>query len=139
MSCTIEELKAELTSPRFGGRWRRAWIFGIWFLGWPATILFVIGVAAHLLGNRRVIDHPLTMLAFGMWTGFLGVMLLWRPRTYAQYVRLQRCLRKLQTGHLVDETRLRRGIWSEAIVNVMGGLLGLFVGSCFLVAGVCQL
>jgi hypothetical protein len=102
-------------------------------------VVFFIGIAASFAGIGRIMEHPLAMIFFGMWIGFLGFMLLVRPRTYVEYMRLQHGLRQLQRGRQIDEARMQKGVRRETITMMLGGLLALFVGSCFLFGGFSKL
>jgi hypothetical protein len=69
---------------------------------------------------------------------YLGVLLVWQPRTYTEYVRIYQLLRRAQGGYN-DGDFLRRHRRSAVVAAFFGGLLALFVGSSFLLLGISKL
>jgi hypothetical protein len=130
---TVEAVVTDLSSQRF--RWWR-WAK---FVALPTGMLFLVGIVLYFVqGNGGFMEHPLTMLAFGIWPVYLGMLLVWQPRTYTEYVRLCQMLRRAN-GAYDDRDFLGRHRRTSAVVAFFGGLLALFVGMSFLFVGISRL
>src|SRR5690349_11172050 len=112
----------------------------IWFVGLPWLVLVVVGMSACVVrDDDRFIEHPATMGAFGIMASFLGVIALWRPRTYLNYLRLDYALRLAKRGHVIRDDELRAPTRRETISAVGGGIAMLLLGAVWLVGAVKKL